>query len=407
MLWPKSTISGGITLNLVQLLKYISVNFANDSQDDSLFKQNAFIRTWKESLNDALPLPLLPSTIITDFSAGTGKWAQIPWMALLDTEITKSVQKGISIVFLFTTDAQGVYLTLNQGWTSFEKTYGKEAAASISTISQYFQRKLAASVRGNQFTTEPIHLNSNGDKLRKLAKGYEAGTVFNKYYDIASLTDKDNNQLIRDLLALAFTYQQLKETLNGTEYKEKVSEILSESTTVIEDDAPNQATSLHEDSTPYVVDSPAAKSGRVTKTDYLEQEKRNAELGRQGEQFVIAWEKDRLSMNPLLKPYVDQIRHVSVEHGDGLGYDVLSFTVDPKDQVKEIHIEVKTTNSKDSKTPFFISANEWAYLNANKDDFRLYRIYDFSGNPQVNTFTTAGLLAATTHTPADFQISFK
>jgi hypothetical protein len=48
-----------------------------------------------------------------------------------------------------------------------------------------------------------------------------------------------------------------------------------------------------------------------------------------------------------------QVSHISVERGDGLGYDILSFEPDSRERL----IEVKTTRFGEY-TPFYVSANE-------------------------------------------------
>lgn len=55
---------------------------------------------------------------------------------------------------------------------------------------------------------------------------------------------------------------------------------------------------------------------------------------------------------------------------DGLGYDIKSFDKCGKKKL----IEVKTTKGP-SKTPFFISANEWS--NRDKDNFFVYQVSNF------------------------------
>jgi hypothetical protein len=48
-------------------------------------------------------------------SVGKGNWANVPWLALLDTRETKSAQRGVYCVFLFREDMSGVYLALTSG----------------------------------------------------------------------------------------------------------------------------------------------------------------------------------------------------------------------------------------------------------------------------------------------------
>ena len=113
------------------------------------------------------------------------------------------------------------------------------------------------------------------------------------------------------------------------------------------------------------------------KRDYLAQESRNASLGLAGEQFVLEFEHWRLirSGAPRL---ADKVEHVSVNKGDGLGYDILSFD----ESGRERFIEVKTTTF-NKETPFFVSRGELGFSKAFSDQFHLYRLFEFRASPKL------------------------
>lgn len=54
-------------------------------------------------------------------SYGNSNWANIPWIAIFDKEITVTAQEGYYIVILFNADMSGFYLSLNQGYRPNEK----------------------------------------------------------------------------------------------------------------------------------------------------------------------------------------------------------------------------------------------------------------------------------------------
>ena len=56
-------------------------------------------------------------------------WADVPWIAVLDPEITTSTMRGYYVVFLFSIDMKRVYLSLNQGMIDIEKELDTEGAA--------------------------------------------------------------------------------------------------------------------------------------------------------------------------------------------------------------------------------------------------------------------------------------
>jgi len=111
--------------------------------------------------------------------------------------------------------------------------------------------------------------------------------------------------------------------------------------------------------------------------DYLAREARNRSLGAAGEEFVIAYERNRLSTLGFSKLGA-KVEQVSRTRGDGLGFDVLSFEPDGRERF----IEVKTT-AFGKETPFFISRNEADFSAAFSEQFHLYRLFDFRKQPRM------------------------
>lgn len=83
-------------------------------------------------------------------------------------------------------------------------------------------------------------------------------------------------------------------------------------------------------------------------------------VGEAGEKFVVRSEKKRLIR--LGRPdLADRVHRVSESHGDGLGYDVISYT---KEGIRKF-IEVKATKG-NRISEFFISRNELEFLRPGK-----------------------------------------
>ena len=129
----------------------------------------------------------------------------------------------------------------------------------------------------------------------------------------------------------------------------------------------------------------AAYLRRAVKRDYLEREAHNQSLGLAGEQFVVQFEHWRLNQLGLSK-LADRVDHVSQTKGDGLGYDVLSFEADGRERL----IEVKTTSFA-RETPFFVTKGELALSHEAKEQFRLYRLFEFRQSPRL--FELSGSLS--------------
>lgn len=137
-----------------------------------------------------------------------------------------------------------------------------------------------------------------------------------------------------------------------------------------------------------VKDAPAkyAPTFSASKRDYLAQEARNRSLGRAGELFVVELEARRLHAAGK-KTLSERVEHVAGTQGDGLGFDVLSF----EECGRERLIEVKTT-AFGQLTPFFVSRNELARSEVDAEIYRLYRVFDFRGQPRL--FDIAGAITA-------------
>lgn len=120
--------------------------------------------------------------------------------------------------------------------------------------------------------------------------------------------------------------------------------------------------------------------------NYLEIEARNSSLGLAGEEFVMEVEQRRLhdAGRPDLAKRID---HVSQTQGDGLGFDIASFTIGGQARL----IEVKTT-SFGEMTPFFATKNEVAVSRDRAADYSLYRVFKFRDLPRM--FVLEGSLGA-------------
>lgn len=110
--------------------------------------------------------------------------------------------------------------------------------------------------------------------------------------------------------------------------------------------------------------------------NYYKQEIRNRKLGLLGEEFIINYEKKRLT-NLGLSSLSNKIEHVAKTVGDSAGFDILSFNKEGKEKF----IEVKTTQmGKDA--PFYFTRNEFGFSKSNSDKYNLYRLFNFRKKPK-------------------------
>jgi Domain of unknown function (DUF3883) len=117
------------------------------------------------------------------------------------------------------------------------------------------------------------------------------------------------------------------------------------------------------------------RSYQARKYDFTQRE--NNKLGWLGEEFVVDYERQRLTEAG--KPDLAiRVERISETRGDGAGYDVLSFEEDGTER----YIEVKTTNS-GKNYPFYISANELDFSEDFSEKYYLYRVFNFKKSPKL------------------------
>ena len=107
------------------------------------------------------------------------------------------------------------------------------------------------------------------------------------------------------------------------------------------------------------------------KTNYLELNKTKYYRGLLAEELVFNYEKQRLKEEGK-EELSDQVKWVSKEIGDGLGYDIKSFQK-IGDEYQEIFIEVKGT-SEDESQPFDITLNEYNLAKEKQKNYKIYRV---------------------------------
>lgn len=111
------------------------------------------------------------------------------------------------------------------------------------------------------------------------------------------------------------------------------------------------------------------------KIDFAARDEANRLLGRNGEQWVLGFEQQRLQDAGRAELF-QRVDWVSDRLGDGAGYDILSY--DATDQPR--YIEVKTTNGAHSSA-FIITRNELEFSQESGDAFHLYRVFQFRSTP--------------------------
>jgi hypothetical protein len=105
--------------------------------------------------------------------------------------------------------------------------------------------------------------------------------------------------------------------------------------------------------------------------DYRAVAEENETIGKVGQALVAKFEKVQL-IQAGRSDLADKVEIVAETKGDGLGYDVLSFTA----LGEEKYIEVKTTPGA-ADAPFFLTSTELAFSKQHPKQFHLFRVYDY------------------------------
>jgi hypothetical protein len=104
--------------------------------------------------------------------------------------------------------------------------------------------------------------------------------------------------------------------------------------------------------------------------DYGLLQEENTKRGATGEQLVVDYERIWLREQGR-SDLADRVRWTARQDGDGLGYDVLTYSVDGQER----YLEVKTT-ALGAVTPFYLSSAELEFARCHLQAYALYRVYD-------------------------------
>lgn len=187
--------------NFSTLLKEFTTRYLSQKEQSFRYTNVSRIITGRLPLLLKLKLALHDDKYRVQGSVGNGNWVEIPWLAILDTQITTSTTRGYYIVILIHPDMKAFHLVLAAGWTQFKKEYGtKDAREQIRAVSAHYASLLKTP---SDFEVGPIDVGATNE----LGKGYEQGSIFSKNYTIDSFSEET---LISDVKELLELYLQLK-----------------------------------------------------------------------------------------------------------------------------------------------------------------------------------------------------
>ncbi|RXZ77500.1 DUF3578 domain-containing protein [Paenibacillaceae bacterium] len=183
------------------------------------FKGHPLGTLFRQTLPSALrAMPFLDEEFYKiEGSIGKGRWADVPWLAVLDKRITDSTQYGEYVVYLFAKDMSAVYLTLAQGVTVPKEKGLKEAYTYL--------RNKTNEIRGiiplaNMNKDDNIQLMGSG-----LGQDYQVSTIAYVKYERGNVPSDE--QLIQDLQNVVENYRNYVEgyVLNETASAMEVEQV--------------------------------------------------------------------------------------------------------------------------------------------------------------------------------------
>ena len=135
--------------------------------------------------------------------------------------------------------------------------------------------------------------------------------------------------------------------------------------------------------------------------NYIQNSIENKRIGDLGELWVLEYEREHLIKNGKNK-LAAKVKHAAKDKGDGLGYDILSYSIDGKEKL----IEVKTTKDRFNST-FYVTRNE---LEKSKlaDNYFVYRVYNFDDKQNTGKLIKIkGDLTSICNVPVNYKVNLK
>lgn len=153
-------------------------------------KMGSFVRN--EMTTEITRLPFIDhSQYVVTGSVGQGNWAAVPWLAIMNKDITTSTQRGYYIVYLFSEDMERLYLTLAQGVTETTKE-------EMQKIKEEIREQIHMSQKVKK--DDEIFLGTSSK-----AKGYANSTAAYIAYDANKMPSE--KELVEDLERMLRYYE--------------------------------------------------------------------------------------------------------------------------------------------------------------------------------------------------------
>lgn len=194
----------------------------------SVKEKGDFKNSFREIISKDIPTLLADLTPLSDpyrvvGSYGKGRWTDVPWIAIFDSRITSTAQKGIYIVYLLNKDTKTLYLTLNQGATNAaqsDEDGETEKALKFTAIARSQNEQMTGRLQKNAENIRAMigdTVQAHGH-ISSGSPGYDAGAVYYKEYNLNNLPD--DSLLIADLRDFVALYADYYNKIYGIKVEE-------------------------------------------------------------------------------------------------------------------------------------------------------------------------------------------
>ena len=319
-------------------------------------------------------------------SVGQSTLTGIPWLSVMDRNITESTQEGFYISYLFSKNAKKLHLSIALGATQFENLYGKnnKTTKKITKAKNQFVKNFERYSPAESFEVMDLLDEKDTNFVRefspnmvRIANYYEGGSFFTKTYDLENPNFEEDD--IRDDLN---KYVDSYRRIGNDPTSEVLLEVLDES--VFEETDQKQESNLDYELPvfrPMIIGKESKKDTKKKKGTSKPRKPSlpSKKVGDAGEKYVYEFEKNRLEklgLNDLADSIVKQYEDLSFFPG----YDIQSFD----EFGNKIYIEVKATKGK-NKNYFEISENEIKTAKEYGDSYYIYQVTSALTNPEIST----------------------
>lgn len=318
-------------------------------------------------------------------SVGQSSLAGIPWLAVMDREVTESTQNGFYISYLFSRNASKLYLSIALGATQFTDFYGdnNNTILKIENAKDKFVSNFNKYGPTENFETVDLRNEEDSSFIRRYSKrmllraeGYSAGSMFTKSYNLHN-PNFDENEIINDLNQYIDCYRKI--SLNPI--SKALLDVLDEAV-YDEDKDKKKSTNFDYEIpifNPSIREKSKKKAGIKSNKKPSNPSTPSKQVGDAGEQYVYEYECYKLSKinrQDLVEKIIKQYEDLSYFPG----YDIKSFDKNGN----EIFIEVKSTKSK-NKEFFEITENEKNAAERIGDDYFIYQVTSALTNPSISS----------------------